>query len=87
MIDSGSGSPTWSSWREALGVCTGRHYLKKTVSVALMVGTILFSINHLDEVLRGRATAVTWLKSAFTYLVPFCVSNAGVLIATRRRSA
>ena len=49
-----------------------------------MVGTILFAINQLDVVLRGAATPVLWLKVGLTYLVPFCVSNLGVLIASRR---
>jgi hypothetical protein len=44
---------------------------------------VLFLINQLDVVLRGDATTVVWLKSALTYLVPFVVSNLGVLVATR----
>jgi hypothetical protein len=60
-------------------------HLRKTVSVALVVGTILFAINQLDVVLRGDATTAVWLKSVLTYVVPFCVSNYGVLVATRRR--
>ncbi len=52
--------------------------------VALIVGTILFSINQLDVVLAGRATLGLWLKAGLTYLVPFCVSNWGILVATRR---
>jgi len=58
-------------------------HLRKTAVIALIVGTLLFGINHLDVVLRGDATAIVWVKSAVTYLVPFCVSNAGVLIASR----
>jgi hypothetical protein len=50
------------------------------------VGTILFAINHLDEVIRGQATSVVWIKGALTYLVPFCVANLGVLVAARRES-
>jgi hypothetical protein len=45
----------------------------------------LFFINQLDVFLAGRATSLTWLKVALTYLVPFCVSNYGVLMATHRR--
>jgi hypothetical protein len=52
--------------------------------IALIVGTILFSINQLDVVLAGRATLGVWLKGGLTYLVPFCVSNWGILVATRR---
>jgi hypothetical protein len=47
-----------------------------------VVGTVLFCINQLDVVMRGDATAVVWIKSAVTYLVPFVVSNAGVLVAS-----
>jgi hypothetical protein len=35
-----------------------RPHLRKTVTIALVVGTILFSINQLDVVLRGDATTL-----------------------------
>jgi hypothetical protein len=76
--------PTWARWREAPRVCLYAPNLRRTVAVALVVGTILLAINQLDTVLAGRANATTWLKVGLTYLVPFCVSNYGVLIATRR---
>jgi hypothetical protein len=75
--------PVWSNWREAVRVVRYRPHLRKTVTIALVVGTVLFCINQLDVVLRGDATAVVWLKSAVTYLVPFCVANAGLLVATQ----
>ena len=77
--------PTWTNWREALAVVAHPPYLKKTSRIALIVGAILFSINHLDTVIRGQATAATWIKGALTFLVPFCVSNLGILVATRRK--
>jgi len=77
--------PTWATWREAFAVVRYRPHLRKTVSVALIVGTVLFSINQLDIVIRHKATFATYLKSALTYLVPFCVSNYGILVATRRK--
>ena len=61
-----------------------RPHLRKTITIALVVGTVLFSINQLDVVLRGDASPLVWVKSAVTYLVPFGVSNAGVLVASRR---
>jgi len=76
-------SPTWATWPEALRVVMYRPHLRKTTTIAVVVGTVLFAINQLDVVLRGDATAVVWVKSAVTFLVPFCVSNAGVLVATR----
>ncbi len=76
-------APTWSTWPEAVGVVLHRPHLRKTTAIALVVGTVLFVINQLDVVLRGDATGLVWVKAAVTYLVPFCVSNAGVLVATR----
>jgi hypothetical protein len=60
-------------------------YLRKTLLTALVVGTILFAINHLDELLTGKATPAMWIKSGVTFLVPFIVSNVGLLVGSRRR--
>ena len=59
-------------------------HLKRSAATALVVGTILFAINQLSVVIDGQATAVTWIKTGVTYLVPFGVANLGILIATRR---
>ena len=77
--------PVWSKWHEAFRVIAYPAYLKRTVRIALIFGSILFAINHLDEVVLGHASASVWLKGALTYLVPFSVSNLGVLVASRRR--
>jgi hypothetical protein len=75
---------TWATWREALAVLAQPRLLRRTTTIALVVGTVLFGINQLDIVLRGDADAVVWVKSAVTYVVPFCVSCAGVLAGTHR---
>jgi hypothetical protein len=77
-------APTWTRWREVPAVVLYRPHLRKTVAIALVVGSILFVINQLDVVVRGDATPLVWVKAGVTYLVPFCVSNAGVLVASRR---
>jgi hypothetical protein len=77
--------PTWSTVGEALRVVAYRPHLVRTVRIAMIVGTILFAINQLDVVVSGRATVVVWVKAGVTYLVPFCVSNLGILVATSRR--
>ena len=77
-------APSWSTWHEALAVVAYRPHLRKTVAIALFVGTVLFCINQLDVVVRGDATPLVWVKGAITYLVPFAVSNAGLLVASRR---
>jgi hypothetical protein len=78
-------SPTWRTWPEAARVVFYRPFLRRTVRLALLVGSILFLINHFDEVIRGTATPLTYGKGFATCLVPFCVSNYGILIGTRRR--
>ena len=80
-------TPTWRTWRELLRVCAHPTHLRKTVTIALLVGTVLFAINQLDVVLGGRATGVVWFKVLLTYLVPFCVSNYGILVATHREDS
>jgi hypothetical protein len=61
--------------------------LRRTVAVALVIGTVLFVINQLDSVIAGRANAATWAKVALTYLVPFSVANYGLLVGQRRNSS
>jgi hypothetical protein len=80
-------APTWSSPREAVRVVVHRRHLRATTRIAAVVGTVLFAINQLDVVVTGRATAATWIKAAVTYLVPFTVSNLGILTATHRTAA
>jgi hypothetical protein len=75
--------PTWSTWRQAVRVVWYWPNLKRTLTIALVVGTVLFSINQLDLVVTGRATPAVWIKSAVTYLVPFTTANLGVLVGTR----
>jgi len=65
-------------------VCLDRRNLSRCITVALIVGTILFFINQADVVFGGRATAATWVKIGLSYLVPFFVANYGVVVASRR---
>lgn len=79
----GHSTLTWDTWREIPAVVFDRRNLRKTVAVALVVGSILFGVNQLDVVLRGDATTTVWVKSALTYVVPFLVSNYGIIVASR----
>ena len=77
-------APTWSTLARAGPVVLAPQHLKRTVSIALIVGTVFFAMNQLGVILDGRATAVVWIKAALTYLTPLLVSNFGLLSATRR---
>ncbi|HKS51231.1 MAG TPA: nitrate/nitrite transporter NrtS [Pseudonocardiaceae bacterium] len=73
---------------QAVGVVLYPRHLSRTMLIAVIVGSALFAINHLDTVLNGAATTTTWVKVGVTYLVPFVVSNVGLLVGTHRpRSA
>jgi hypothetical protein len=71
------------SFRQALRICFRREHLRRTVKIALAVGTILTFINQADVILKGDATALTWVKAGLNYCVPFIVSNLGLLAGKR----
>jgi hypothetical protein len=64
---------------DALSVCLQPQHLRRTLTMALVVGTILTAINHADVITRGDATSATVAKAALNYLVPFIVSTLGLL--------
>jgi hypothetical protein len=75
---------TWSTWGQALAAVTTPESLKRSASVALIVGSAFFAMNQMASVLAGRATALLWVKVALTYLTPLVVSSVGMLSATRQ---
>lgn len=76
--------PSWNSWREIPAVVLDPRNLRQSVAAALIVGTILFAVNQLDVVMAGDASAAVWIKSAVTYLVPFTVTNYGIVVASKK---
>ncbi len=47
------------------------------IRVAIVVGTVLFTINHGQAVLQGEMSPSRWLSAVLTYCVPFMVSIHG----------
>jgi hypothetical protein len=68
---------------EALRICMRREHLRRTARIALVVGVVLTLINQVDVIVGGDATAVTWVKAAGNFVVPFVVSNLGLLAGKR----
>lgn len=68
-----------SGWRGALRYCARREHLRRTIRIAIVVGLIITTINQLDIIVSGEADAVTWIKCGFNFLIPFVVSNVGLL--------
>lgn len=45
----------------------------------MIVGTLLTAINLGNIIAAGDATTATWIRAGMNFLVPFIVSNAGLL--------
>jgi hypothetical protein len=72
-----------SAVRYALAYVAERRHLRRTVPIAIVVGIILTAINQGSVIVGGHATAATWVRCALNFIVPFLVSNAGLLAARR----
>ena len=71
---------------EALAPCLERRTLGRTSRIALVVGCVLTGINQGDVLAEGKATALTGVKIGLNFVVPFIVSNLGVLAGARPTS-
>jgi len=69
--------------RAALETCLQPSNLRRTLTIALVVGCILSIINQGDVIVHGDATAATVVKVCLNFVVPFIVSNLGVLTGDR----
>ncbi len=69
--------------RSALRIVFLREHLRRTVRIALVVGTILTLINQADVIVGGDAKTLTWIKVGLNFCVPFIVSNLGLLAGKR----
>ncbi len=69
--------------RAALRICLQPQHLRRTLTIAVVVGTVLTAINHGDVIVRGAASSTTVVKAMLNYVVPFIVSNLGLLVGMR----
>jgi len=72
-------SPYEGGTREALAYCLRRKHLRRTTRIAFVVGLLLTAINQGAVILGGDASTLTWVRSAANFLIPFVVSNLGLL--------
>ena len=68
----------------AVEVCCARPTLRRTARIAAVVGVVLTGINEGDSLVHGHVSPATVIKMTFNFVVPFVVSNLGVLAGTRR---
>lgn len=66
--------------------CALRHtpMLRRSIVIALVVGTVLTAINQGDALMRGEWGALVW-KVPLTYFVPFAVATWSALMNSRVR--
>jgi uncharacterized protein involved in response to NO len=65
--------------REAIAYCARPAHLRRTTRIALVVGLLLTAVNQGSVILGGDATTLTWVRSAANFMIPFVVSNLGLL--------
>jgi hypothetical protein len=61
-----------------------RPVVSRSLTVAVLIGTILNAINQGPELVAGQHVSV--LKVVLTYVVPFCVASYGAYSAFRQRA-
>lgn len=74
-------------FRAALRTCRQPSNLRRTLTIAAVVGCILSIINQGDVVVHGDTTGATVVKICLNFVVPFIVSNLGVLAGDRTARA
>jgi hypothetical protein len=70
-----------SSRREALGRTFAGPSVRRSLAVALVIGSVLNAINQGAEIASGQWPV--WWKLVLTYVVPFAVASYGSYAAFR----
>ena len=68
---------TRSTWKLACACAASHGVPRRSLYVALIVGTVLNLINQGDALLG--AASVSWLKVVLTYCVPYAVCTYGAV--------
>ena len=66
--------------REFLKLLLEPQLLLRSFKLAIVVGTVLITINYGDLILKGDTEKIAWYKIALTYLVPYCVSTYSAIV-------
>ena len=64
-------------WHLIWQCCTAPGVPRRSLMVAIVVGTILNLINQGDALFGGRP--INWLKLVLTFIVPYCVATYGAV--------
>jgi len=61
-------------------------YRTNALKVAVIVGSILFAINHGAALTQKKMTRARWLSGVLTYCVPYMVSVHGQYVSRTKQS-
>ncbi len=78
--------PVYKLMNQFLQVFLDPKLAPTAVRVSLIVGSILFTINHGAALAKGEMTRNRWLSGLITYLVPYSVSIHGQYTSRSRSS-
>jgi len=71
--------------RSSLRLATSRNVVRRALSYALVVGTVLIAINHADALAQGDIGPARLIKMGLTLLVPYAVSTLSSVQALQER--
>ena len=73
--------------RSCAAHCRDPAGMRRTVVIALVVGTLLTLVNQVDHLADDAGEPITWLRVLANYLIPWAVSSLGYVSARRAAQA
>ena len=62
-----------------------RELMPTAIKVAMVIGSVLFVINHGYAFMHHEMTRVRWISAIITYLIPYSVNIHGQFLARSRQ--
>ncbi|HIK03961.1 MAG TPA: nitrate/nitrite transporter NrtS [Trichormus sp. M33_DOE_039] len=70
--------------REYCLCLSDKNMMPTALKVAVVVGSILFTINHGAALIKGQMTRDRWVAATLTYVVPYLVNIHGQYISRHK---
>ena len=70
--------------KEYLNALVDIRLMGTALKVSVIVGSVLFTINHGSALMQGKMTRDRWISGLLTYLVPYAVNIHGQYAARHR---
>ncbi|PMB48639.1 hypothetical protein CEN39_22630 [Fischerella thermalis CCMEE 5201] len=72
------------SVRKFCAALFSRKFMPTAIKVALIVGSIVFFINHGYALVKGHMSSDRWFSALLTYIVPYIVNVHGQYVSHSR---